>query len=146
MLTFIKGNIFYSKVQTLTVPVNTFGTMGAGLALSFKKRFNGLDKFYKSKCLSGELKVGKLVLYNGSPYQNILLFPTKINWKNKSLASYIDLGLESFVNSYKSFGIESIAFPALGCGLGELSWELIKQKMELWLYNVEIPIEIYEPN
>lgn len=145
MIQFCKGNIFDSNCQTIVVPVNTVGVMGAGLALEFKNRYAGLYKFYREKCFKDELKVGKLIIYKCKRKPHVLLFPTKAHWKNKSLISYIDLGMEFFVKNYKNFGIESASFPALGCGLGELSWDLVKQKIELWLYSVDILVEIYEP-
>jgi len=43
-------------------------------------------------------------------------------------------------------GIESIALPALGCGLGRLEWRdvgpLICKKMS----SINIPVEVYLPN
>jgi|SRR3990167_4396600 len=145
MLSFHKGDIFLSACQTLVAPVNIVGVMGAGLALKFKNTYTGLNQYYRDKCFSDELKIGKLILYKRRVNPQVLLFPTKAHWKNKSLLSYIDLGMEYFVKNYKALEIESVAFPALGCHCGGLKWELVKQKMELWLYNVEIPVEIYDP-
>lgn len=145
MIQFCEGDIFKSSCQTLVAPVNTVGVMGKGLALEFKNRYVGLNKFYREKCFKDELKIGKPVLYKSKNGPWILLFPTKAHWKSNSLISYIDLGMEYFVKNYRDLGIESIAFCALGCGCGELGWDLVKQRMELWLYNVDISIEIYEP-
>jgi O-acetyl-ADP-ribose deacetylase (regulator of RNase III) len=42
-------------------------------------------------------------------------------------------------------GIESIAFPALGCGNGGLNWNDVKPVMIEFLEDLDIKIEIYEP-
>ena len=44
-------------------------------------------------------------------------------------------------------GIKSIAIPALGCGLGGLEWEDVKEKILSILSELDnnINIEIYEP-
>ena len=46
MITFIEGDIFTSKCQTLVNPVNCMGVMGNGLAKEFKKRFPVCEASY----------------------------------------------------------------------------------------------------
>ena len=42
--------------------------------------------------------------------------------------------------------MESLALPALGCGLGKLSWEEIGPLMVKYLKDLDIEVEIYLPN
>lgn len=142
MIEYIEGDIFQSPAQVIVNTVNTVGVMGKGLALSFKKRYPGMFEVYRKACERHQLTIGKLMLYY-APDHWILMFPTKENWRNPSKVEYIEAGLKKFVNTYADKGITSIAFPKLGCGNGELSWEVIKQVMERYLKPLPITIYIY---
>lgn len=76
----------------------------------------------------------------------VLLFPTKRHWRSPSKISDIEQGLEKFVQSFDKLGIESIAFPKLGCGNGGLDWEDVRPLMEKYLKNLPIHIYIYLDN
>jgi len=143
MIQYIKGDIFQSSMQTLVNPVNTVGVMGAGLAKEFAKKYPEMEEEYKSYCAAYDFKIGKLLIYHYSPHRWILNFPTKGHWYNKSQLVYIDEGLDTFVLTYKYHGIESIAFPKLGCGLGGLAWPDVQLLFEKYLDLMGIPVEVY---
>lgn len=143
MITYVRGDIFNSQVQTIVNPVNTVGVMGSGLALEFKKRYPKMFQSYKKVCDNGLFAVGKLMLCDESDYR-ILLFPTKEDWREPSRIEYIEKGLQHFVETYEARNITSIAFPKLGCGKGGLDWREIKPIMERYLGDLPIPIIVYE--
>lgn len=142
MIKYVEGNIFDSPAQTIVNTVNTVGVMGKGLALSFKERYPEMFVTYRNMCEKHKLLVGKLMLYSAADHM-ILLFPTKENWRNPSRIEYIDAGLSNFVRSYAQHHITSIAFPKLGCGNGELSWDTVKPVMERYLSSLPIDVYIY---
>ena len=145
---FIKqGDIFKSSCEVIANPINCVGVMGGGLALAFKKKFPEHFETYKKMCQNGEIKVGELYVVDGDEKHKVLLFPTKIHWKNPSLMEYVESGLEYLVKNYDKMGIKSIAIPALGCGLGGLKWEDVKEKIISILSEIDdkVEIEIYEP-
>lgn len=145
MIQYIEGNIFDSPAQTIVNTVNTVGVMGKGLALSFKERYPDMFAAYRSICEKNKLAPGKLMIYT-APDHTILLFPTKENWRNPSKIEYIEKGLEKFVNTYADHNITSIAFPRLGCGNGELSWDDVKPVMERYLAGLPIDVYVYLKN
>lgn len=142
MIEYVEGDIFSSPAQVLVNTVNTVGVMGKGLALSFKKRYPKMFDSYRKACEKHQFNIGKLMLYY-APDHWILLFPTKVNWRNPSKIEYLEEGLKKFVNTYSDKGITSIAFPKLGCGNGELSWNDVKPVMERYLKSLPITIYIY---
>lgn len=142
MIKYIKGNIFNSRCAVLVNPVNCVGVMGKGLALEFKNRYPTMFHTYKKACDTKELRPGQPMLVYG-PDKSVILFPTKYHWREKSKVIYIKDGLEAVSCCYKSFGIESIAFPKLGCGLGGLDWKEVKPLMEQYLSKLDIDVEIY---
>jgi len=144
-LTFIKGNIFNSKAQTIVNTVNCVGVMGKGIALVFKLRYPKLFEQYKKYCDEKLINIGVLWIYKGEKDQPwVLCFPTKNHWKYPSKMEYLEAGLEKFVATYKEKGITSIAFPLLGTTNGGLDKEEVKALMTRYLSRCDIPIEIYE--
>lgn len=142
MIKYVKGNIFNSECAVLVNPVNCVGVMGKGLALEFKNRYPAMFQTYKKACDTKELRPGQPMLVYG-PDKSIVLFPTKYHWKERSKIIYIKDALEVVSCCYRSFGIKSIAFPKLGCGLGGLDWKEVKPLMEQYLSKPDIDVEIY---
>lgn len=151
MIEFKKGNIFDSKMEYITIPVNCGGVAGAGLAEQCKKLYPKAMGMYKALCQTKVLTPGRpySVSFEGE-YRKFLFFPTKDFWYNDSKIEYIKMGLEYYVSSKENLPsdvilIDSIAFPALGCGFGMLKWEDVKPIMIEHLSKLDIPVEIYEP-
>lgn len=143
MIHYVKGDIFESPAITLVNPVNCVGVMGKGLALEFKKRFPEMYRQYLKLCVQGKVKVGQLNLVQDG-FTKILLFPTKDHWKNPSSLAHVEAGLDAFCQSYRELGIDSVAFPKLGCGCGGLKWEDVKALMEKYLEPLPIDVLVYE--
>ena len=142
MIKYLEGDLFTSPAQTIVNTVNTVGVMGKGIALEFKKRYPSMFETYKLACEKKRLKTGKLMLCYEADHL-VLIFPTKENWRNPSRLEYIEQGLIKFTNMYAESGITSIAFPRLGCGNGELSWDEVRLLMEKYLKDLPIDIYIY---
>lgn len=119
----IRSNIFDSPRPVITCPVNTVGVMGAGLARVMRDNVPGLYRYYRHACESGDLKVGKCLVFTpqGTPHR-ILLFPTKQHWRQPSETLWIELGLEYLAEHLASLEITELAVPPLGCGLGMLDY------------------------
>lgn len=159
----VKGDMFFSPRQTLTISVNCVGVMGKGLASRAKYQFPEVYVYYQDMCRSQILKMGNPVLYkrdvsyesiliddtvtmkNGNGEKWFLLFPTKKHWREKSDFNGIEQGLDWLSNNYMTEGIKSIALPALGCGLGQLEWKDIGPLMCRYLSKLDIPVRIYLP-
>ena len=64
-ITFIKGNIFNTKAQTVVNTVNCVGVMGKGIALVYKLRYPKMFDIYKDYCHQHLINIGKLWIYKG---------------------------------------------------------------------------------
>lgn len=145
MITYVAGNLFTSPAQVLVNTVNTQGVMGKGIALQFRQAFPDMFKDYQEFCERGKIDVGVLWIYKTS-HKWILNFPTKKHWRNPSRADYIETGLKKLSERFNELGIYSIAFPALGCGNGELNWEsTVKPLMERYLNKIPADVFVYPP-
>ena len=145
-ITFIQnGNIFLTEKQTLTVPVNLVGIMGAGLALSTKKLYPDVYEEYRDLCKKRRILQGTPYLLKYHYNRWFLLFPTKRHYQQRSKMEDLSDGLTWILEHAKDLNMNSIAFPALGCGLGGLDWKEVKPLMIEKLKSFEGKIEIYEP-
>ena len=143
MILYVKGSLLQSPAQVLVNTVNTVGVMGKGIALEFKNLFPDMYRQYRDLCESGQFSVGQLWLYK-SANKWVLNFPTKKHWRSPSQVEYIEAGLRKFTSSYADLGIHSIAFPALGCGNGQLDFETqVKPVLEKHLRQLPIEVFIY---
>lgn len=129
----VNKSIFDLEVSAYVNPVNCIGILGKGLALEFKKRFPEIERPYKQACVLGDINIGRtwsIQLTRLMHSFHIVCFPTKLHWRNPSEYEYIALGLASLNDWCAENSIKSIAVPALGCGLGGLAIENVKQMVE----------------
>lgn len=162
-ISLVKGDMFFSRMQTLTISVNCVGIMGKGLASTAKYRFPDVYVEYQDLCKKKSIKMGLPYIYQreSSVFNELadevsgdesaasqtwfLLFPTKNHWRNDADREGIEQGLKWLVDNYKNKGITSIAMPALGCGLGQLEWREIGPLMCRYLSKMDIDSIVYLP-
>lgn len=146
MVTFVRGDIFSSPAQVLTNTVNCVGLMGKGVALEFKMRYPKMFNDYKIKCDQGDVKAGQPYLWEDDSVQ-VLNFPTKRHWKDGSLLQDIEDGLKYLTENYEQMGLQSLAMPALGCGLGGLEWSEVQPLIVKHLGAIpDLDVYVYEPH
>lgn len=162
-LFWVDGDMFFSQMQTLTVSVNTVGVMGKGLASRAKYQFPDMYVVYQDVCKDKTLAMGRPYLYKreGSLDEDLadeplsmpnlnankwfLLFPTKNHWKEGSDPAGIERGLQWLLDNYQAKGIQSLAMPALGCGLGGLDWKDMGPLMCKYVSRMNVQASIYLP-
>lgn len=145
MIKVLIGNLFKSKAQTWVNTVNCVGVMGKGVALEFKNRFPDMYEDYMARCKRGEVKLGRPYLFKRLVPPWILNFPTKEHWRSVANLAKIVEGLEYLLKHYKTWGIESLAVPPLGCGQGQLEWKIVGPTLYRILNRMDIQVELYAP-
>lgn len=145
MVRVLIGDLFESKAQTLVNTVNCVGVMGKGIALEFRRRFPDAYKEYAELCERHEVRLGHPYLHKSLAGPWILNFPTKGHWRMVTSLEDIVQGLKFLLKSYKTWGIESLAVPPLGCGQGQLEWRVVGPTLYRYLNRMEIPVELYAP-
>ena len=92
-----------------------------------------------------EVKPGKPYIYKGLFPPWIINFPTKQDWRSVSKIRDIEEGLKYLVDHFRSWGVESLAVPPLGCGNGQLDWRDVGPLIYKMLEVIKIPVEMYAP-
>lgn len=136
---FYGQNILESQVDAIVIPVNTVGVPGAGLAKQAADRYPEMVIKYREYC-------ARCILQPGSPQvitepRKMILFPTKIHWKDKSNIRWIIDGLDTLRKQDGMF--TSIAIPPIGCGLGGLNWADVKPEIESAFEDSLCEVHIY---
>lgn len=162
-ISLIDGDMFFSDMQTLTVSVNLQGIMGKGLASRAKYQFPDVYVEYQDACRKRRITATKPYLYKreasldeeladlSTPLNTpnavkwFLLFATKRKWRDNSRIEDIEAGLGWFRDHFAAEGVQSLAIPALGCGLGGLKWATVGPIMCRYLHGIGIPVAIYLP-
>ena len=139
--------MFTSGADAMVNPVNCVGTSGAGLAKEFRWRYPEAQEVYVGACHSRALKLGS-ILVNAVPKRKpnvIVFFPTKQHWRNASVLKDIDSGLKALRHWLDDRLVKTIAIPALGCGLGGLSFDEVYPLMEKHLDGAWTEVWVYGP-
>ena len=144
---FISGNILGSELQAVVIPVNTLGIAGAGLARQWAIRYPAEVRVYITACKDKRLKVGGILPVLSSVDDHIFLcFPTKIAPQERSELIWIEDGLSELKRLVPHLRIQSLAVPALGCGLGGLRWNEVESLIERHLAELKALIHVYPPS
>lgn len=150
MITFKTGNIFEENIEAIVNTVNCVGIMGRGIALQFKKKYPANFKVYAEAAKHNKVIPGKMFVFenNKDCYPKYIInFPTKRHWRDKSRISDIQSGLQSLAETIQKEKIQSIAIPPLGCGLGGLNWNEVRQLIINTFEKLpDINIIVFEPS
>jgi len=101
--------------------------MGAGIAGEAAARYPDLPLLYGSYLEKAHYSTDVILI----PGSRLILFPTKVNWKDSSILELIEKNAQQLVNRVQEFlifnqnwpSIPHIYLPPPGCGLGRLKWE-----------------------
>jgi len=134
----VDGDILKSEAEAIVNPVNCVGVMGKGLAAQFRAMYPRYFQVYERECAvrvitlgrregaTRNMRLGKVHVFHVTDYPQsvkyIISFPTKYHWRDHSRIEDIKSGLRSLRAEIETRQIKSIAIPALGCGLGGLTW------------------------
>lgn len=143
------GDLFRSNAEALVNTVNCVGYMGRGIALQFKRVFPANFRVYETACKRNELEPGHMLVFETGQLGNpkyVINFPTKRHWQGKSKLADIEAGLVALVEEVRRRGIQSIAIPPLGCGLGGLDWADVRPRIVTAFESLpEVRVMLFEP-
>ncbi|MBT8341026.1 MAG: macro domain-containing protein [Desulfatitalea sp.] len=149
MIEYKSGDILNDQAEALVNTVNCVGVMGRGIALQFKNAFPENFKAYALACKQEKVQPGRMFVFKTDQMFNpryIINFPTKRHWRGKSRMEDIESGLRSLVEVIQKHHIRSVAIPPLGSGLGGLSWQKVKSRIEAAVEPLtDVQVIIYEP-
>ncbi len=138
----IFGDMFKSDCQTYGIPVNTSSVMGAGLARYAKLRWPNIEAIYKRHCVQKTFRT-RLVTIPVTDNRQILLIPTKNFWQEDSNEWLVERSLKMLARDWKELGIQTLALPRIGCGRGNMEFDLVRSLIYKYLNDIALPVKLY---
>lgn len=148
-------NLLASGADCLVNATNTLGVMGAGIARQFALRWPEMYADYQRAAEAGELQVGRVHAWfnpaateedaeDGEP-DWIVNLHTMVEPGQHARYSYVVRGLLDLAERLGSElgDVETIAVPALGCGIGGLEWSTVEILIRDALSDVEGDLEVW---
>lgn len=148
MISHHQGDLLGADVDALVNAVNTVGVMGKGIALAFKNRFPANFQAYAAACQRVEVVTGRMFVTETQALLGprwIVNFPTKQHWRDPSRLEWVQTGLQDLRRFLLAESVPSVALPALGAGLGGLSWPAVRAEIETALADLPVDVRVYEP-
>lgn len=150
MIEVTRGDILKADAEALVNTVNCVGVMGRGIAAQFKRAYPKNFSTYQQACSRHEVEPGRLLIVETGQFANprwVINFPTKRHWRGNSRIEDIDAGLVALVADVRRLGIQSIAVPPLGCGLGGLDWSQVRPRIEQAFAALpDVKVLLFEPD
>lgn len=147
MIEHLTGDILASGAEAIVSPVNCLGVHGRGLAKVIAERFPRPCRAFTMFAQTMRTKPGDVfeARTGASTPRSILFFPTKDHWRDPSRLEYVADGLESLEAMVGALSFESVAIPALGCGLGGLSWSDVLPLIRAAAERMPCRVLVYAP-
>lgn len=150
MIEVTRGDILKADAEALVNTVNCVGVMGRGIAAQFKHAYPKNFSAYQQACERREVQPGRMLIHETGQLANyrwVINFPTKRHWRSNSRIEDIDAGLATLVADVRRLGINSIAVPPLGCGLGGLDWSQVRPRIEQAFAALpDVRVLLFEPD
>lgn len=128
--TFVKGDLFHTDgIRAFAHGANCAGTMDAGVAVAFKKRWPGMFADYAARCADGRFHLGDVAVWNEGD-QVIYTLGIQEHWKAKAKLAALARALRRAVALAANAGVERIGLPRVGAGLGGIDWPRVKSILE----------------
>lgn len=150
MIQYVKGDIFKSNTDVITNPTNSVGIMGAGLAAAFMEKYpiecNAFNDYSVTSYINNKklTLIAPMIFSLPDSQYKILMFPTKIHWKNSSQYEYLETNLPLAKDALIHLGTPSVSFPALGCGYGGLEKSKVFTLIEKYFSDYSNIVKVYE--
>ena len=123
---FIKGDIFETEgLRAYAHGCNAAGSMDAGIAVAFKKRWPAMFEEYAAHCRDRRFALGDVLVWSDDTV-TVYCLAIQEHWKAKAKLAALAKALRKMVQLAAAAGIDRVGLPRIGAGLGGLDWNRAK--------------------
>lgn len=139
------GDIFTSTAPAIGHGVNVDGVMGHGIAVEFRNRFDHMHTLYREKCANGELLPGQVYIYqySGHPERYVYNIASQDRPGRNARYDWLISGTVRALEHAQSRGLDRIALPRIGSGIGGLYLPTVQDILETLATFYEPDIELW---
>ncbi|XP_078053916.1 ADP-ribose glycohydrolase OARD1-like [Mustelus asterias] len=135
---YVTGDLFKCPAQNaLAHCISEDCRMGAGIALSFKRKFQSVNELLSQRKKTGDAAV----LKNKQRYIYYLI--TKQKYYHKPTYDSLQSSLEAMKSHCLNNEVTHISMPRIGCGLDKLKWGIVSAIIRQVFKNTNIQISVY---
>lgn len=120
------GDLFTSECPAYGQGVNTMGSMGAGIAKSFRERWPAMYEEYRAMCRSGALNTGDLHVFVAADRTIVNLATQRSFRRGAARLEWV----RAAAHKAGQLQLEGLALPRIGAGLGGLRWAEVRDILE----------------
>lgn len=124
--TILKGDLFNTPELTAYAHAcNCAGTMDAGVAVAFKKRWPRMYEEYVQRCKDKRLALGDVFVWleEDAVVYNLAI---QQHWRSRSKLSAFTRATQKMLELAAAAGVTRIGMPRIGAGLGGLDWRRVR--------------------
>ena|SRR5438128_2588784 len=148
-ISFVTGDLFANRfqVQAFAHGCNCQGSMGAGIAKTFRARYPAMYEAYRAKCLAQphEFNLGDSFLWEEPDQPWVFNLATQEHyWRGRASYEAIETALRAMQQQADTEHVQSIAIPRIGAGYGGLSWKKVRAIIEQVFGDWQGRLYVYE--
>ena len=141
---FVHGDMFNTpRVRAYAQGVSCAGTMDAGVAIAFKKRWPRMFEDYKARCDDKRFNLGDVIVWNEGD-EVIYSLAIQEHWKKKATLPALNRALAKMLTLATAAGVTAIAMPRIGAGLGGLDWPRVKDVLTELGDTTDVALMVFE--
>jgi O-acetyl-ADP-ribose deacetylase (regulator of RNase III) len=132
---FVSGDLFVNTYSTQAYAhgCNCQGSMGAGIAKTFKERYPEMFEEYRRRCkvVPRQFNLGDVFLWKEESKPWVFNLGTQEGyWRARASYEAIEVALAKMRKLAGEETIQRIAIPQIGTGYGGLSWKKVRAIVE----------------
>ena len=120
------GDLFSTECPALGHGVNTLGSMGAGIAVEFRRRWPAMYDAYREECRSGRLQPGGIFVYQAPDRLIVNLATQRRVGRGAARLEWV----RQAAHATAQLSVAGLALPRIGAGLGGLRWADVRAVLE----------------
>ena len=132
---YVSGDLFDNEheVRAFAHGCNCQGSMGAGVAKTFRARYPQMFEEYRGRCktIPRQFNLGDCWLWKEDSRPSVFNLGTQEGfWRARASYEAIETASGEMQRRANAEGITSIAIPRIGVGYGGLSWKKVRAIVE----------------
>lgn len=137
---YVNGDMFVEPA--IAHGCNIHGVMGAGVATIVRARFPDAYRVYVKACAAGAFGLGDVQRWTDGT-ATVFNLGTQVRPGRDARLDAIELAVTRLVVICELEGIPVVGVPRLGCGIGGLDWEDVRDAIERAAAGSAVVVRVY---
>ena len=139
------GDMFASGAPAIGHGVNCHGLMGAGVAKIIRARYSdAMFDGYRTACRTGALRPGMTRVWDRDPDMPLLAnIASQDQPGAHAQLDLLDSAIRAALDAVEAAGLDRLAIPRIGCGIGGLEWVDVQRVLETAAADSSVVLEVW---